>query len=114
MKDPLTLRNKEDFDRLHRKGKSVGSRYVVMVSLRNDLPYSRKAFLASKKVGNSVQRHRAVRLMRESFRQIQKESGLPDGYDFLFIARSTIKDSKCADVKKSIEAAIKRAGVLKF
>ena len=52
--------------------------------------------------------------MRESFRQIQKESGLPDGYDFLFIARSTIKDSKCADVKKSIEAAIKRAGVLKF
>ena len=114
MKDPLTLRNKEDFDRLHRKGKSVGSRYVVMVSLRNDLPYSRTAFLASKKVGNSVQRHRAVRLMRESFRQIQKESGLPDGYDFLFIARSTIKDSKCADVKKSIEAAIKRAGVLKF
>ena len=113
MKDPLTLRNKEDFDRLHKKGKSVGSRYVVMISLKNDLHYSRKAFLASKKVGNSVQRHRAVRLMRESFRQIQKESGLPDGYDFLFIARSTITDSKCADVKKSIEAAVKRAGVLK-
>ena len=111
MKDLLTLRNKEDFDRLHKKGKSVGSRYVVLVSLKNDLPYSRKAFLASKKVGNSVRRHRAVRLMRESYRQIEKDKGMPVGYDFLFIARSTITDSKCADVKKSIEAALKRAGL---
>ena len=112
MKDLLTLRNKEDFDRLHKKGKSVGSRYVVLVSLKNDLPYSRKAFLASKKVGNSVRRHRAVRLMRESYRQIEKDKGMPVGYDFLFIARSTITDSKCADVKKSIEAALKRADLI--
>ena len=111
MKDLLTLRNKEDFTRLHKHGKSVGSRFVVMVSLKNDLPYNRRAFLASKKVGNSVQRHRAVRLMRESFRQIEKDNQMPVGYDFLFIARSTIIDSKCADVKKSIEAALKRASL---
>ena len=111
MKDPLTLRNKEDFDRLHKKGKSVGSRHVVLVSVKNQLPYNRKAFLASKKVGNSVQRHRAVRLMKEAFRQIVKDGSVREGYDFLFIARSTITDSKCADVKKSIEAAIKRAGL---
>ena len=114
MKRPEVLRRQEDFTRLYKTGKSSGSRYLVLLTRKNGLSYNRKAFLASKKVGNSVQRHRAVRLMRESFRQIQKESGLPDGYDFLFIARSTIKDSKCADVKKSIEAAIKRAGVLKF
>ena len=113
MKTLNVIRRQEDFDRLHRKGKSAGSKHVVFVYIKNDLPYNRTAFLASKKVGNSVQRHRAVRLMRESFRQIQKESGLPDGYDFLFIARSTIKDSKCADVKRSVEAALKRAGYLK-
>ncbi len=111
MKDLLTLRNKEDFDRLHKKGKSAGSRHVVLVYLKNDLPNNRKAFLASKKVGNSVRRHRAVRLMRESYRQIEKDNGMPVGYDFLFIARSTIIDSKCADVKKSIEAALKRASL---
>ena len=112
MKDPLTLRNKEDFIRLHSKGRSVGGRYIVFVNLKNDLSYNRKAFLASKKVGNSVQRHRAVRLMREAFRQILNERSVPEGYDFLFIARSTITDSKCADVKKSIEAALKRANLI--
>ena len=112
MKNPQTLRNKEDFDRLHKNGKSVGSRYVVLVSLKNQFSCNRKAFLASKKVGNSVQRHRAVRLMKEAFRQILKERSLKEGYDFLFIARNTINDSKCADVKKSIEAALKRANLI--
>ncbi len=110
MKDPDILRNQKDFDRLYNKGKSSGSRYVVLLYLKNGLSCKRKAFLASKKVGNSVQRNRARRLMKESYRQI--EGFLPDGYDLLFIARNTINDSKCADVKKSIEAAAKRAGLL--
>ena len=112
MKDPKILRNKEDFNRLFKKGKSAPSKYVVMIHTENGLPYSRRAFLASKKVGNSVQRHRAVRLMRESFRQIDREYSVKEGKDFLFIARSTILDLKCADVKKSIEAAMKREGCI--
>ena len=109
MKKPDVLRNKDDFERLRRKGKSCGSRHVALVCLKNDYSLNRKAFLASKKVGNSVVRHRAVRLMKEAFRQIEKERVIPQGYDLLFIARNTIIDSKCADVKKSIETAIKRA-----
>ena len=35
-----------------------------------------------------------------------------EGYDYIFIARNTIVNSKCADVKKSIEAAFKKAGLL--
>ena len=108
-----TIRRQEDFDRLHKKGKSAGSKHVVFVYIKNDLPYNRTAFLASKKVGNSVQRHRAVRLMREAFRLTAKENELPEGNDLLFIARNTITDSKCADVKRSIEAALKRTGYLR-
>ena len=82
------LRRKEDFDRIYRKGKSVGDRYVVIFCMRNDLGFNRIAYLASKKVGNSVKRNRARRLMRESVRI----SG--------------------ADVKKSIEAALRRLKVI--
>ena len=110
MKKPDILRNQQDFNRLYNKGKSSGSKYVVLLSIKNGLTYNRKAFLASKKVGNSVNRHRAVRLMRESYRQL--ESQFPQGYDLLFIARNTISDTKCADVKKSIEAAAKRSNLL--
>jgi len=111
MKRPDILRNKQDFNRLYKKGKSSGSKYVVVLSIRNGLDYNRKAFLASKKVGNSVKRHRAVRLMRESYRLI--EDSFMQGYDLLFIARNTINETKCADVKKSIEAAAKRSGLLR-
>ena len=113
MKTLNVIRRQEDFDRLHRKGKSAGSKHVVFVYIKNDLPYNRTAFLASKKVGNSVQRHRAVRLMREAFRLLSKEYDMPEGNDLLLIARNTILDSKCADVKRSVEAALKRAGYLK-
>ncbi len=104
------LRTKEDFDKIYR-GKPSGSRYVVVFSRKNGLACKRKAFLASKKVGNSVRRNRARRLMREAYRQV--EPRIPNGYDLLFIARSTITEDncKCADVKKSIEAAIRRTGI---
>ena len=104
------LRKKSDFDKIYRS-KPSGSRYVVVFSRKNGLAYSRKAFLASKKVGNSVRRNRARRLMREAYRQI--EARIPGGYDMLFIARNTITEDncKCADVKKSLEAAVKRTGI---
>ncbi len=103
------LRRKEDFDRIYRKGKSVGDRYVVVFCLKNGLEYSRIAFLASKKVGNSVERNRARRLMRESVRL--SDIDVRQGYDLIVIARNTINGRKCADVKKSIEAALKRLKV---
>ena len=38
----------------------------------------------------------------------KKEGG---GYDIAFIARNTIADAKCADVQRSIETALTRAGI---
>ena len=108
---PNVLRRKSDFSAIYNKGKSVGSAYVVIFYRKNSLGYNRTAFLASKKVGNSVARNRARRLMRESYRLLGEK--FKKGYDYIFIARNTICNSKCADVKKSMEAAAKKAGVLK-
>ena len=112
MKREFVLRSKKDFSRLKNKGKSIPGRYCILVYLPNDLGINRKAFLASKKVGNSVERHRATRLLREGFRLMEKEHDVPQGMDFLLIARNSILDSKCADVKKNIEAAMKKAGFI--
>lgn len=105
------LRRKGDFSIIYKKGKSVGSRYVVIFFRKNKLSYNRIAFLASKKVGNSVIRNRARRLMKESYRKIEENFTI--GYDIIFIARNTIVNTKCADVRKSMKAAAKRAGILK-
>jgi ribonuclease P protein component len=110
MRRPDVIRNKKDFDRLYKKGKSVGGKYLVVFQVKNGLDYSRHAFLASKKVGNSVKRNRARRLLRESFRN--QESRIRQGYDILFIARNTIDGVKCGDVEHSMTAALRKSGLL--
>ncbi len=105
------LRKKSDFSSIYNKGKSVGDRFVVLFYRQNHLPYNRTGFLASKKVGNSVKRNRARRLMKESYRTIKND--LPQGYDFIIIARNTISERKCADVERSLKSAFRKAGVYK-
>jgi len=101
------LRRREDFSAIYKKGKSVGERYVVVFYKRNNLSYNRIAFLASKKVGNSVKRNRARRLMKESFRFLK--DNIKTGYDIIFIARTTINDRSFFDVKKSMYNALRKA-----
>lgn len=105
------LRRKEDFSSIYRKGKSVGERYIVLFYKKNNLGYKRIAFLASKKVGNSVKRNRARRLMRENYRLLC--DSIQDGYDLIFIARNTINGKKSYDVEKSLKGAIRKANLYK-
>ncbi len=105
-----TIRNQRDFSRIYKQGKSRGGRYTVILYKRNGLKISRTAFVASKKVGNSVQRNRARRLMRAAFRSI--EPGIANGFDIIFVARNTIADCKEADVEKSMRKSLKDCGLL--
>lgn len=104
------LRNKKDFDRLYKKGKSAGGQYLVMFFIKNDLGYKRHAFLASKKVGNSVKRNRARRLIRESFRTF--EGALRPGFDVLFIARNTITNAKQPEVEKNMKKLLTKSNLI--
>ena len=105
------LRKKADFDRLYKNGKSAGDRYVVVFARPNGLEITRTAFLASKKVGNSVARNRARRLMKESYRLSLAD--IPKGVDILFIARNTIRDRKRKEVERSMSAALTKVGIIK-
>ncbi|MDD2217235.1 MAG: ribonuclease P protein component [Eubacteriales bacterium] len=104
------LRKKSDFSTIYKKGKSVGERYVVLFYIKNNgRGFSKIAFLASKKVGKAVQRNRARRLMKESYRELSQQ--LSPEYDYIFIARSTINGKKFCDVRKSMRAVAKKAKV---
>jgi ribonuclease P protein component len=105
------LRKNSDFSDIYKKGKSVGDRYIVLFYRKNGLSYNRTGFLASKKVGNSVERNRARRLMKESYRSLAEK--IATGYDLIIIARNTISGKKCADVEKSLYSAFKRTGIIK-
>ena len=106
----LTLRNQRDFNRVYKKGKSMGSRFVVVLYKKNNLDFTRTAFVSSKKVGNSVQRSRARRLMREAYRSFSDI--IKPGYDVIFVARSTICDSRENDVERTLFKTMKSCDLL--
>lgn len=110
MLDERVLRNKADFDRIYKDGKSAADRYVVVFARPNGKEIVRTAFLASKKVGNSVERNRARRLMKESYRLSLAD--VLKGVDIIFVARNTIKDKKQREVERSMNAALTKVGIL--
>lgn len=104
------LRRKDDFSLIYKKGKSTGERYIVLFYKKNCLSYNRTAFLASKKVGNSVARNRARRLMKENYRFLRDD--IKKGFDLIFIARNSINGKKAQDVNKSMINALSKAKLL--
>ena len=88
-----SIKNNSDFLKAYRHGKSYANRYLVMYVRKNDLDRNRYGITVSKKVGNSVVRHRVTRLIRESIRlNVEK---FENGYDIVIIARNTAKGRKC-------------------
>lgn len=85
-----SLKKNQDFQKVYRNGTSKGNRYLVMYVLKNQYMKNRLGISVSKKVGNSVVRHRTTRLIRESYRLNQ--DNLKTGYDMVVIARQTAKE----------------------
>ena len=111
MRKTNILRKQIDFKRVYNKGKSQGSKYLVVLFREKRDEDNRVAFVASKKVGNSVKRNRARRLLREAYREI--EGQLKGGYDIVFVARKDIEDAKEPEVLISMKGALKKCDLLK-
>lgn len=111
MRSKYVLNRQKDFDAVYKLGKNAGAKYVVLFYRKNKLDYSRISFLASKKVGNSVERHRARRLMKEAFRL--SSAVISPGYDLIIIARKPILEADMSDVRQSLITVLKKTrGVL--
>ena len=106
----LTLRKQSDFSRVYKQGKSRGGRFAVILYKRNGLKFTRTAFVASKKVGNSVERNRSRRLMRAAYRAIEPK--VKSGYDIIFVARAAITECREPEVEKQLRKSLEGAGIL--
>ena len=90
MKYSESLKKNKDFQYIYRKGKSYANKYLVMYVLENGTGQNRLGISVSKKVGNSIVRHRLTRLIRESYRL--QEERFRCGLDIIVIARIGAKE----------------------
>lgn len=100
MKNYDSLKKNNDFQKVYKEGKSKANKYLVMYVLKNDLNINRLGIQVSKKVGNSVVRHRLTRLIRESYR-LNKEM-FNSGLDIVVIARNGAKDKNYKDIESAL------------
>lgn len=80
-----SLKKNKDFQNVYRNGRSYANKYLVMYVLENNTDRNRLGISASRKVGNSVVRHRLARLVRESYRL--HENIFNSGLDIVVVAR---------------------------
>ncbi|MCM1186936.1 MAG: ribonuclease P protein component [Lachnoclostridium sp.] len=101
-----SLKKNHEFQFVYKNGKSYANKYMIMYVKENSTDKNRIGISVSKKVGNSVVRHRVKRLIRESYRL--HEDIFNSGLDIVIIARQ----SAASAVYKEIESALLHLGRL--
>ena len=105
-----SLKKNKDFQNVYRRGTSKKYRHLVMIVLKNQYRKNRLGISVSKKVGNSVVRHRITRLLREGYRL--NESHFQDGLDLVLIVRPSAKDRTYFEMEENLMILAKRHKIL--
>jgi ribonuclease P protein component len=101
-----------DFLRIRQQGERLAQ--GCLVANWNMLPEGaspKLGVVTSRKIGGAVQRTRARRLLRESFRLHQHEFARP--VELILVARNSIVGKQFTDVEKDFLTSLRRAGLLR-
>ena len=111
MKFTESLKKNDDFKQVYRLGKSVANQYLILYVLANDSERNRFGLSISKKVGNSVKRHRLRRIIKEGYRL--EENSYEKGFDMVVIARVAANNQNYHSLKRALEQLGRKQGIFK-
>jgi ribonuclease P protein component len=109
------LSRSRDFDAVHRRGRSVSSRFLVLYWLPQEEPSEpRIGFAVPKRAGNAVARNRIKRQLREVWRE--RLDRVPSGRDYVLIAKPGLSEAIEANgfawLGERVDELLEQTGVL--
>ena len=91
----VAIKENHLFSKVYAKGKKASEKNIAVYVLNNyRTQETRLGITTGRKLGNAVQRSRARRLIREAFREIQKNHSFSRPYLIVVVARNAIVDDK--------------------
>ena len=104
------LRKNAQFSEVYRTHNSFADKFLIMYVRKNGESFNRVGVSISKKVGNSVIRHRLKRLIKESYRLHEKMFN--SGLDIVVIARKGSDACDFAGIESALLHLMKLNGTL--
>jgi ribonuclease P protein component len=100
------LRTGAEFESVFKRGARLEGRLFLVIATPNCLPYDRLGLAVSRRVGGAIERNRARRLLRESFRRLEPPLG--PGVDLVVVARAELVGRGQAEVERELRERYRR------
>src|SRR5207237_4783389 len=99
------IRRRAEYQRIYDNGAKIHSRYFTVFLLSNQQATGRLGIAATKKLGGSVQRNRAKRLIREVFRRTK----IAPGFDVVVVPKRELLDASLSTLETEYQRTIERS-----
>jgi ribonuclease P protein component len=104
------IRRRSEFQQIYAQGRRVQGRFSIVFIMPNAGGPGRLGIAATRKLGDSVERNRAKRLIREVFRR----NKIAPGFDIVVVPKRELLDASLtlleADYRTTVERQLERTG----
>lgn len=106
------LRDPKEFQHVYRNGKRYDGLFITVFVIDNESRQHRLGVTASKKaLGKAVQRNRAKRLLRETFRSNELSlNSLANSYDWVLNAKRPVLGEKLEAPSREFNRIVEKVG----
>ena len=106
-----SMKKTSEFRNCYENGKSYADKFIVVYVWENGSSINKLGISCSKKIGNSIVRHRFSRLVREAYRL--QENVFNSGLDIVVVARACAREASFFDVQDSLIRLAGKARIMK-